>query len=330
MQPAAPALRGVTLADLGLQLGELRLCRPAADERMRRSLERHGQLTAIVVFDDGQRLQLVDGFKRRRAAQRLGWTSLCARVVTLDEATATAIIGTLHEHRRLTELEQGWIIRSLCRDHGLSQGAVARLLSRHKSWVSRRLLLVEGLDEVVQADVRLGLLSPRSAVAVAALPRGNQKQAAALIANRGMTTRQADALVRHLQKLDSDQARCACIESWPDPGSARGGGRTARPHSERELLLCDIATLMRVGVRVEVRLFETPVHAEDVPTVQQALEHLAALCDALKRTLARAVVLSEKVDATLGKSTRADPPDRDAQARRSEPPGDRPSAGRQP
>ena len=292
------AITTVPLGELGQKLSALRLCRPASDEHMRRSLERHGQLTAVAAFDDGEHLQLVDGFKRLRASQRLGWRSLRVRRLALDEAMATAIIGALHEQRGLTELEEGWIVRSLCREHGLSQGAVGRLLRRHKSWVSRRLLLVEGLEPTVQGDVRLGLLSPRSALALAALPRGNQRRAAELVMERGLTTRQAETLVRRLRELDSDEARDALIHRWPEE-MAVVVVKQARPRSEREQLLADVAILMRVGVRLEVRLLDRPVDGESSGVVRDTLAALGALLATLGGAIERAVALQDKVDATL-------------------------------
>jgi len=292
------AITTVPLGELGQKLSALRLCRPTSDEHMRRSLERHGQLTAVAAFDDGEHLQLVDGFKRLRASQRLGWRSLRVRRLALDEAMATAIIGALHEQRGLTELEEGWIVRSLCREHGLSQGAVGRLLRRHKSWVSRRLLLVEGLDPTVQGDVRLGLLSPRSALALAALPRGNQRRAAELVMERGLTTRQAETLARRLRELDSDEARDALIQRWPEE-MAVAVVKQARPRSEREQLLADVAILMRVGVRLEVRLLDRPVDGESSGVVRDTLVDLRALLATLGGAIERAVALQDKVDATL-------------------------------
>lgn len=265
---------------------------------MRRSLERHGQLTAVAAFDGSGGLELIDGFKRLRAAQRLGWTSLRVRVFGFDAATATAVIGSLHEHGSLTELEEGWIVRSLCREHQLSQGAVGRLLRRHKSWVCRRLVLVEGLDEAVQADVRLGLLSARSAIAVAALPRGNQRQAAELVIGRGMTTRQTEALVRQLRELGSDAARGALIHQWPETLSVEVARRT-RPRSERELLLADVATLMRAGVRLEVRLLGRPIAVDGAEVTREALADLAPLLETLGAAIARSLTLQDQVDATL-------------------------------
>jgi ParB-like chromosome segregation protein Spo0J len=287
----------VPVDELDQKLSTLRLCWPASDDLIRRSLQRHGQLTAVAAFDDGARLYLVDGFKRLRASRQLGWTHLRVRKLACDAATATAIIGVLHEQRRLTELEEGWIARALCRDHALSQGAVARLLRRHKSWVSRRLLLVDGLDETVQGDVRLGLLSPRSAVAVGALPRGNQRSAADLVMERGMTTRQAETLVRRLRELDSDRARDALMNEWPKATPSPAKARS--PRSSLEQLLADVAILMRAGVRLEVCLLEATVDLEEAIVAREALAELASLLVTVGGAIRRALTVSEKMDETL-------------------------------
>jgi len=60
-------------------------------------------------------------------------------------------------------------------------------------------MLVEALDPAVQADVRLGLLMPRAAVAVSQLPRGNQQAASAVVVRRGLTFRQTEALNQILE-----------------------------------------------------------------------------------------------------------------------------------
>jgi len=108
VRPPTHERRPVDLGELGDRLSALRLCDPAALERMSRALSRHGQLTAVTAFDDGELLQVVDGFKRVHAAQRLGWRALVVCVVELSEAEATAAIRTMHQHGELTELEEGW------------------------------------------------------------------------------------------------------------------------------------------------------------------------------------------------------------------------------
>lgn len=299
MDSPAPAI-SVALGELGVSLSALRLRLPAHDEHMRRSLSRCGQLTALTAFENGEQLQLVDGFKRLHAAHQLGWRQLQVRVLEHDAATAIAAIVTLHEHHGLSELEQGWVVRALCREHGLSQGAVAQLMSRDKSWVSRRLLLVEALDEAVQADVRLGLLSARSALAVAALPRGNQRQAAELVIGRGMTTRQAEALVQRLRALDSDQARAIAIMQWSGSSVPPcGESKRSRPRSAQEQLLADVAALTRIAVRIEVQLRQTPLGVDAPQVVRQALGDLAQLLTTVEAALARALCLSDKANAPL-------------------------------
>ena len=158
------------------------------------------------VFASQGQLEILDGFKRVRAARALGLRVLRARVADVGVAEAKVMLLAQHDRRGLTELEEGWLIRSLYRDHHLTQPAIAARLGRHKSWVFRRLMLVEALDPAVQADVRLGLLAPRAAVALGQLPRGNKEDAAKVVIRRGLTVRQAALFVAELLDLGDDGA----------------------------------------------------------------------------------------------------------------------------
>jgi hypothetical protein len=63
-----------------------------------------------------------------------------------DERTVkAAIYGPNRAGGRTRELEEPWIIHALVREDGMSQVEVAELLGRHKSWVCRRLALIERL-----------------------------------------------------------------------------------------------------------------------------------------------------------------------------------------
>ena len=171
-ESALPAV-DVEITRLGERLASLRLCDAPALEAMRRSLVAHGQLSPLVVFAAGEGFEIVDGFKRVRAARALGWIAVRAHVASVGTIEAKLLIAALHDGRGLTELEEGWLVRSLYRDDHLQQPAIAHRLGRHKSWVCRRLMLVEALDPAVQGDVRLGLIAPRAAITVGQLPRGN-------------------------------------------------------------------------------------------------------------------------------------------------------------
>jgi len=279
---------------LGERFAALRLREPVALERVQRSLSRHGQLSPIATFEQGGQLELLDGFKRLHAARALGWSELRMQLLELTAAEAKLAVITMHKSRGLTELEEAWLVRSLYREDGLSQPEIARRMQRNKSWVCRRLMLVESLDEAVQADVRLGLLAARTAVAVARLPRGNQVEATQLVVRHGMTFRQAESLVTQLLGLADDAQRsakiCQRLEGPAQPGPAPA---RARDRSEADWLIADITTLMRVSPRLQARLLSQPL---------SALGNGAGLvaADALESLLPVLSALTRTVTATLG------------------------------
>ena len=280
-----------SVAELGERFAALRLCEAPALEAMRRSLERHGQLTPIVVFAERDQIETLDGFKRLRAARALGWPTVAITIADVtDDIAAKVRLVELHQRCGLTALEEGWLVRSLYRDDGLSQPEIAHRLDKHKSWVCRRLILAETLDLTVQADVRLGLLAPRAAIALAALPRGNQMPASGVVIRRGLTVGQTERLVAELRELPDDAARAAWIaqrlEAAPDPLDPR---RTRTPRSEADAVVTDIATLLRVGARLQARLLGTPLGALGVPATELVLDGLGTLAPvltALTRTVA--------------------------------------------
>jgi ParB-like chromosome segregation protein Spo0J len=284
--------QSVRVETVGERLGALRLCEPDAVANMRRSLERHGQLSAVVVFASGTGVELIDGFKRARAARALGWSELRAHTLAVDAVGAKLAIASVHERSGLTELEEAWLVRSLYRDDALSQAHIGMRLGRHKSWVSRRLLMAEGLDEAVQADVRLGLLAPRAAAELGQLPRGNQRPAAQLAMRTGMTVRQTAHLVGELRACGDDKARARLITHRLEHPLLRAAPRPARrARTAAEWILADVATMQRAAVRLESRLLGQPLAvlgARVAETTALALMDLAPVLDALGRTIRNA------------------------------------------
>src|SRR5262249_40071626 len=87
---------------------------------------------------------------------------------------------------------------ALVREDGLSQVEAAELLGRHKSWVCRRLALVEKLADAVREDLRLGLLSATAARALVRLPAGNQAEALATFHREQLTAGELEGVVELL------------------------------------------------------------------------------------------------------------------------------------
>jgi ParB-like chromosome segregation protein Spo0J len=287
--------RPMEIASLGERLSALRLCDAAALRAVEHSLVRHGQLSPIGVFVEApERLEVLDGFKRVRAARALGWSSVQGRVLPGAGAVdAKRLLVALHEQRGLTEIEEAWLVRSLYRDDDLSQPEIARLLSRHKSWVCRRLALVESLDSEVAAEVRLGLLAPRAAVAVAALPRGNQRAASAVVIRHGMTVRQTEHFVHELSERP-EAARAALIAVRLEAGPCTSGrpGPRALDKTHAERMTQDIETLRAVAARLQTSLLATALDTLGPPAaelVRASLARLLPVLGALGVTAAQAV-----------------------------------------
>lgn len=171
-------VRPVALDALGQTYRRYRLADPQAEAAMAGSLRRWGQLSPVVACrrgPGGQELEVLDGFKRQAAAGAAGLTTLSVRVLEVDERAAKAAILGLNRGQRATrELEEAWIVQALVRDDGLTQVEAAHLLGQHKSWVCRRLALLEKLSEEVKEDLRLGLLGPALARQLTRLPAGNE------------------------------------------------------------------------------------------------------------------------------------------------------------
>jgi hypothetical protein len=104
------------------------------------------------------------------------------------------------------ELEEAWIVQALVREDGLTQVEAAHLLGRHKSWVCRRLALLEKLSVAVTEDLRLGLVGPSLARQLTRLPAGNQEALLALTRRQTLTAVEVSGVVDLLEGASEEQA----------------------------------------------------------------------------------------------------------------------------
>jgi ParB-like chromosome segregation protein Spo0J len=200
----------VAIGQLDQRYANLRLASPEELGRVRTSVERMGILSPVLVATavEATQVVLVDGFKRVRIATDRGDPMVWVKRAALDAPGAkVAMIATNVGHSGLRDLEEAWIVRSLCRDHGLTQVEVGKALRRDKSWVCRRLMLAERLEGVLQDDIRLGLLSSSVARELVRLPRGNQIRMAATIRAHELTSKQAHRIVTELLRTTDPAAR---------------------------------------------------------------------------------------------------------------------------
>jgi ParB-like chromosome segregation protein Spo0J len=238
-------LTPVRLDELGDHFRRYRLRVPQAVQAMAQSLRRWGQCAPIVATLRQEKPQVLDGFTRWEAAQQVpGMTTLSVRLIDVDDRRAKAAIYGLNQTgRRPHELEEAWIVQALVREDGLSQLEAAELLGRHKSWVCRRLALLEKLCGDVRQDLEVGLLTPTAAREIARLPAGNQSEVLDVSRREALSSDELGGVVRLLlgavtaeqkrfvltKPRDAlGQAGAAPRQGW-DPRLSAHGNRVSQP-----------------------------------------------------------------------------------------------------
>ena len=233
------------LAEIGEAYARYRLHDAAAEEAMARSLRRYGQIAPLVVCLRDGRVELIDGFKRAAAARHLSMAQLSARLLDADDRAAKAAIFCLNRGGgRTRDLEEAWIVQALVREDGLSQVEVAELLGRHKSWVSRRLAMIERLSDRAREDLRLGLLTPASARQLTRLPPGNQDELVSVVRRDSLSCQELQGVV-DLLSVSGDATQRQFILEKPRQALAQARGVSAPSYDPR---------LSAAGNRVRRRL----------------------------------------------------------------------------
>jgi ParB/RepB/Spo0J family partition protein len=188
-----------SLSEIRETYAAFRIVSPKAESAMERSLRIYGQMSPVVCVSSTDGIELLDGFKRLRASRRLERQTVNA--VFLDTSVRACKAGIIQLNRvarSISDLEEAMILQSLHRADGLSQVEIATLLGRDKSWVSRRISLIERLSDEVQEHLKLGLISVSVGRELARLPRGNQAEVLSVVLKQCMGKREVEKLVRAL------------------------------------------------------------------------------------------------------------------------------------
>jgi ParB/RepB/Spo0J family partition protein len=233
-----PCIEEIAVSEIGEKYGVYRMVSPRADAAMVKSIRKYGQISPVVCVKGKDGYEMIDGFKRLRACRSLNQTTLRVKTMEVSGRVCKAAILQLNQSgRSINEMEEALVLQSLYREDGLTQIEIAALLGRDKSWVSRRISLIERLSEEVQEDIRLGLISVITGRDLSKLPRGNQKEAADAILKRRYTTREAAKLVGYLLSRPKWEYSSILASSWEvvEPRQLRPRGFGAKLVLFREL-----------------------------------------------------------------------------------------------
>lgn len=279
------SVRQLALETLDERLQRYRLVQPKLERQLTQSLKDYGQVSPVVVCQLEGALVLVDGFKRLHAARTLkGLSHLSARRLDVDESSAKAAVFNLNRIAcKPVELEEAWIIYALVREDGLQQIEVAQLLGRHKSWINRRLALIERLCKEARESLRLGLLTPTQARHLTRLPRGNQQAAMAAASGASLSSRELSDVVDLLAASSTTeqtnfvlskprealrQSQDGYVHHW-DPRLSTAGNRAAK---RLALLLDNLAkmnTWLRFAGRGQLQACDRRVLADGFTKLEQ-------------------------------------------------------------
>lgn len=248
------------LHQLELRYERIRKRAPLAERRLVGSLAEIGQQLPVIVLSEAARFILIDGYKRVRALKRLAHDTVRATAWQMPEVEALLMERRL---RCASEdaFDQAWLLAELRTRFALSLEELARRFERDKSWVSRRLALIQVLPISIQDNVRAGTLAAHAAMKyLVPLARANAAAATQLaeaITTLKPTSREVGALYAGWQggtartrelilatpqvylqaQATQEPAAPSAIERWlNDLGAIGGIARRARRPLEQGLL----------------------------------------------------------------------------------------------
>lgn len=146
----------IELAELDVRYESYRMKNPALEKRLLASIMQRGIEQALEGAASGEVKILLNGFKRRRCALRLGIHRVPYVLLGEDEADAILNLLRVSNQSALSLLEQARFIDQLRRLEKMSVADIAEQLSRSKSWVGMRLGLLEEMSPRVQEEIFAG------------------------------------------------------------------------------------------------------------------------------------------------------------------------------
>lgn len=192
---------------------------PEALEELAASIKNQGLMQPIVVrpinaqagqsFEDA-RYEIIAGERRWRASQQAGLEAIPVIIkdVPDEAAIAMALIENI-QREDLNPIEEAFALHRLKEEFELTHQEVADAVGKSRATVTNLLRLM-GLTDDVQKMLEHGDLEMGHARALLSLPENEQKSAAQEVSGKGLSVRQAEALVRHMlqqqsKAKDSDQ-----------------------------------------------------------------------------------------------------------------------------
>lgn len=177
---------------------------PEALEELAESIKSQGVMQPIVVRPiDKDKYEIIAGERRWRATQLAGIDKIPAviREVPDETAIAMALIENI-QREDLNPMEEAFALKRLQDEFELTQQQVAEAVGKSRSAVTNLLRLLNLCDEV-KTLLEHGDLEMGHARCLLPLETGQQREIARVIVAKGLSVRQAEALVRKTQQEEA-------------------------------------------------------------------------------------------------------------------------------
>jgi ParB family transcriptional regulator, chromosome partitioning protein len=245
---AAAVPRGEELTRLPLDVLQRGRYQPRADMRaeslaeLAASIKVQGVVQPIVVrpvegASNGQtqRYEIIAGERRWRAAQMAGLGEIPAviRHIPDEAAIAVALIENI-QREDLNPLEEARALGRLISEFGLTHQQTADAVGRSRATVTNLLRLLELTAEVCELIEQRALEMGHARALLGLTQRRQQTEVAMLVAKKGLSVRETEALVRRLQTPPaaangtvSDSTRDANVQRLEQELADKLGARVA-------------------------------------------------------------------------------------------------------
>jgi ParB family chromosome partitioning protein len=236
-----PALApGDELAKLPLDLLQRGKYQPRVDMRQETlqeladSIKVQGVVQPIVVRPVGtpapgesQRYEIIAGERRWRASQLAGLPDVPAiiRHIPDEAAIAIALIENI-QREDLNSLEEARALDRLINEFQLTHQQCADAIGRSRAAVTNLLRLLEAAPEVCEMVAQHSIEMGHARALLGVTNKRKQAEIAAVVAKKGMSVRDTEALVRRMQQpqsgsVASDSASAGASPASSDPNVSR-------------------------------------------------------------------------------------------------------------
>ena len=210
--PPPAKLAGDELANLPLDLLQRGKYQPRVDmrqeslEELAASIKAQGVIQPIVVravdgaaAGESQRYEIIAGERRWRAAQIAGLATVPAviRKVPDEAAIAMALIENI-QRENLNPLEEARALERLISEFGITHQQAADAVGRSRAAVSNLLRLLELAPEITTHLEKRELEMGHARALLGLTQRRHQIEVGALVAKKGLSVRETEALVRSM------------------------------------------------------------------------------------------------------------------------------------